>query len=120
MDLASLREKIQEDIIAYTDGMDQTTVTELCQIVVDNFNLYESLNSADKSKSFRMEVLNKQESTVTEVTYTLQDNTSEFYYKEWLNDSGKVIDCILRDKDGNEIDDAVLLEKVQVYIDSLA
>ena len=48
MDLESLREKIQEDIIAYTDGMNQTTVTELCQIVVDNFNLYESLNSADK------------------------------------------------------------------------
>ena len=65
-----------------------------------------------------MELLNKIESTVTEVTYTLQDKTSVFYYKEWLNDSGKVIDCLIRDKDGYEIDDPLLFEEVQEFIDS--
>jgi len=65
-----------------------------------------------------MELLNKTESTVTEVTYTLQDDLSAFYYKEWLNDSGKVIDSILRDKDGYEIDDPILLEEVQQFIDN--
>ena len=65
-----------------------------------------------------MELLNKTESIVTEVTYILQDKTSVFYYKEWLNDSGKVIDCLMRDKDGSEIDDPLLFEEVQEFIDS--
>jgi len=65
-----------------------------------------------------MELLNKIESTVTEVTYTFQDKTSVFYYKEWLDDSGKVIDCLMRDKDGSEIDDPLLFEEVQEFIDS--
>ncbi len=61
----------------------------------------------------------KIESVVTEVTYTLADDISPFYYKEWLNDSGKVIDSILRDKDGYEIDDPALLEEVQNFVDGL-
>ena len=65
-----------------------------------------------------MKLLNKTESIVTEVTYTLQDKTSVFYYKEWLNDSGKVIDCLMRDKDGSEINDPLLFEEVQEFIDS--
>jgi hypothetical protein len=65
-----------------------------------------------------MKLLSKTESTVTEVTYTLEDETSVFYYKEWLNDSGRVIDCLIRDKDGYEIDDSLLLEQVQEFIDS--
>jgi len=66
-----------------------------------------------------MELLNKIESVVTEVTYTLQDNVSTFYYKEWLNDRGRVVDSILRDKDGLEIDDLNLLEEVQNFVDEL-
>jgi hypothetical protein len=65
-----------------------------------------------------MKLLSKTESTVTEVTYTLEDETSVFYYKEWLNDSGKVIDCLMRDKDGYDIDDSLLFEQVQEFIDS--
>jgi hypothetical protein len=65
-----------------------------------------------------MKLLSKAESTVTEVTYTLQNETSVFYYKEWLNDSGRVIDCLMRDEDGYEIDDSLLLEQVQEFIDS--
>jgi len=66
-----------------------------------------------------MKLLDKIESVVTEVTYTLADDISPFYYKEWLNDSGKVIDSILRDKDGYKIDDPALLEEVQNFVDNL-
>ena len=63
-------------------------------------------------------LLNRVESNVTEVVYTLQDDVSAFYYKEWLNSKGKVIDSLLEDKDGYQIDDPVLLEEVQEFIDS--
>ena len=64
-----------------------------------------------------LNLLSKEESTVTEVTYTFQDETGAFFYKEWLNDSGKVIDSLMRDKDGYQIDDPVLLEQVQEFLD---
>jgi hypothetical protein len=32
-----ISEQIQEDIIAYCDGMPSEVVDELCQIVIDNF-----------------------------------------------------------------------------------
>jgi len=66
-----------------------------------------------------MELLNTTKSIVTEVTYTLKDDISAFYYKEWLDDSGKVVDCDLRDKDGNNIHDPILLEEVQQFIDNI-
>lgn len=65
-----------------------------------------------------MNLLAKSLCAVTEVEYVLHDETSVFYYKEWIHE-GKVIDCILRDKDGNSIDDANLLEAVQEYVDTL-
>ncbi len=66
-----------------------------------------------------MELLKKEEVNVIENTYTLQDETSVFYYKEFINSKGKVIDAFLRDKDGFQIDDAGLLEEVEEFIDSL-
>ena len=66
-----------------------------------------------------MELLKKEEVNVIENTYTLQDETSVFYYKEFINSKGKVVDSFLRDKDGFEIDDPSLLENVQEFIDSL-
>lgn len=69
-----------------------------------------------KDQSF--EILNKVESTVTEVVYTLQDEVSAFYYKEFLNDKGKVIDCELKDKDGGVIDDEDLMLRVQEFVDA--
>jgi len=65
-----------------------------------------------------MELLKKEEVNVIENTYTLQDETSVFYYKEFLNSKGKVIDAFLRDKDGFEIDDPILLEEVEKFIDN--
>jgi hypothetical protein len=66
-----------------------------------------------------MKLLDKTESTVTEVVYTIKDEVSTFFYKEWRNDSGKVIDAVLRDKDGFEIDNPVILEMVEEYLDSI-
>ena len=66
-----------------------------------------------------MELLKKEEVNVIENTYTLQDGTSVFYYKEFINSKGKVVDSLLSDKDGFEIDDPSLLENVQEFIDSL-
>ena len=66
-----------------------------------------------------MELLKKEEVNVIENTYTLQDETSVFYYKELIDSKGRVVDAFLRDKDGFEIDDAGLLEEVEEFIDSL-
>ena len=66
-----------------------------------------------------MELLRKEEVNVIENTYTLQDETSVFYYKEFINSKGKVVDSFLSDKDGFEIDDPSLLENIQEFIDSL-
>ena len=65
-----------------------------------------------------MELLSRTEFVVTEVTYTLQDEISAFYYKEWINAEGDVVDSVLRDKDGYQIDDPSLLERVHDFIDS--
>ena len=65
-----------------------------------------------------MELLKKEEVSVIENTYTLQDGTSVFYYKEFINSKGKVVDAFLRDKDGFEIDDPILLEEVEEFVDN--
>jgi hypothetical protein len=66
-----------------------------------------------------MELLKKEEVNVIENTYTIQDETSVFYYKELIDSKGKVVDSFLRDKDGFEIDDPILLEEVEEFIDGL-
>ena len=66
----------------------------------------------------KLQLLNKAESVVTQNVYTIQDENGAFYYKEWLSE-GKVIDAILMDRDGYQIDDADLLEQVEEYLDSI-
>ena len=66
-----------------------------------------------------MKILNKVESQVTEVVYTIQDEIGVIIYKEWINDSGKVIDSQMQDKDGYQIDDPAILEDIQNLVDSL-
>ena len=36
--LASIRESIQDDLMAYLDGMPERTVRDVCDIVVKNFD----------------------------------------------------------------------------------
>tara|TARA_Y100000310_G_scaffold260303_1_gene269169 strand:+ start:1374 stop:1517 length:144 start_codon:yes stop_codon:yes gene_type:complete len=35
----SIKMQIQEDIMIYLDGMDDEIIDNVCQIVVDNFNI---------------------------------------------------------------------------------
>jgi len=58
---------------------------------------------------------------ITERSLTLQlEDGSIVYYKEWVNDSGKVIDCTIRSKDGYDIskEDPGLFDKICDYVDN--
>ena len=66
-----------------------------------------------------MELLTTFKTKVTEVVYVFEDGTSRFHYGEWVDNKGKVYDSILRDIDGNEINDPSLLEEVQNFVDTL-
>lgn len=62
-------------------------------------------------------MLRHEVSTVTEHTYTLEDEMSIFYYKEWMDEKGNLVDSLMRDRDGHEIDDPVLQHRVWELID---
>jgi len=67
-----------------------------------------------------MQLLNKTTSTVTEVTYVLQHPAEGvIYYKEWLDDRGKVIDSVIRSKHGYEIDNPALVQEIWDMVDQL-
>lgn len=67
-----------------------------------------------------LEMLNKDTLKVTMDTYIFQDETGPFYYKEWTDEEGRVVDSILRDKDGYEINDPLLLDEVYEWFNSQA
>lgn len=56
---------------------------------------------------------------VTTETYNFITKQGPVTYMEYINDKGKVTDCNLRDEDGNEINDPVLLEKIQFFVDNI-
>jgi len=58
-------------------------------------------------------------SQLVEHTYTLKDETGVLIYKEWVDDSGKVIDFTLRNKDGEDIGDPELFDQVMEFVDGL-
>jgi len=67
-----------------------------------------------------MELLSKSKSTVTEVTYVLQHPAEGIiHYKEWIDQSGKIIESIVRSKNGYEIDDQSIVEEVWRKVDEL-
>ncbi len=67
-----------------------------------------------------MELLTNSILKVTEETFFLQDpEDGVLVYKEWSDESGNVIDLVLRSKDGYEIDDPSILERVQTFVDNL-
>lgn len=67
-----------------------------------------------------MELLTNSILKVTEETFFLQDpEDGVLVYKEWSDESGNVIDIVLRSKDGYEIDDPSILERVQTFVDNL-
>ena len=54
----------------------------------------------------------------TETYRILTETQGPVTYIEYLDDKGKVIDCNLRDDEGNEISDPALLEEIQEFVDS--
>lgn len=48
--------------------------------------------------------------------YQIEIDGVEYYYKEWLNDSGKVIDDELSDGDGL-VDNENILERIRQFVD---
>lgn len=67
-----------------------------------------------------MELLHTSKSTVIEAEYRFQLETGEVvFYKEWLDERGKVIDCALRSKSGYEISDPILMEQIQNKVDEM-
>jgi len=59
-------------------------------------------------------------SELVEHTYTLKDEKGVLVYKEWVDQSGSVMDFTLRNKDGEDIDDPELFDQVMEFIDTLS
>ena len=65
-----------------------------------------------------MKIISHTSSTVTTETYELSLGDRLLTYIEYLNDKGKLIDCNLRDVDGDEINVPTLLETIQEFVNS--
>lgn len=56
--------------------------------------------------------------TVSEQTFDIKlDDGNVVQYKEWSDQTGKIIDAALKDKKGQEIDDVKLLQKIWNFVD---
>lgn len=67
-----------------------------------------------------MELLNTQRQDIKKVSYTVKHNNGAMIKEYILIDffeGGKVIDTILRDKDGNVIEDDALMEEITTFLD---
>ena len=62
-----------------------------------------------------MKLVSKLTQTIND--YQLKINGTEYYYKEYLDDSGKVIDDELSDRDSLVIEDDNLIEQVREFVD---
>lgn len=67
-----------------------------------------------------MTLKNKTTVAVTENTFVVKRGRQTLVYKEQVNEKNKVIDCDLRDLDGNSVDDPAILEEVQDFVDNLS
>lgn len=66
-----------------------------------------------------MKITSESSSTVTTNTFEIETKYGPVVYIEYLNDKNKVIDCNLRGKHtGQEINDPVLLEEIENFIDA--
>jgi hypothetical protein len=78
--------------------------------------------SITKPYTVIMQITNKTTETITTETYEITtDYHGDVIYIEYLNEKGKVIDCVLRDSDGNDLsnlsDAPALLEEIQELVD---
>jgi hypothetical protein len=66
-----------------------------------------------------MELLNTQRQDIKKVSYTVKHDDKEYILIDYF-EGGKVIDTILRDKDGNNIEEPGLFEEISNYLDTEA
>jgi len=60
-----------------------------------------------------MKIVSKTVAAITTETYEVEKDGQKYIYIDYLNDSGKVIDSILRDENGNNVDNMTLMEEIQ-------
>ncbi|TXG76204.1 hypothetical protein E6Q11_05225 [Candidatus Dojkabacteria bacterium] len=53
-----------------------------------------------------MKIILSSTEQVTANIYQVENNGGKYTYKEWVNEKGKVVDFILLDQDGHEMDSA--------------
>lgn len=66
-----------------------------------------------------IQVVNKIETTITEVIYTLKVDDAVYVYTEWLNVDRKIIDSTIHTEIGSEVEDQALINRIWQYIDTL-
>ena len=66
-----------------------------------------------------MKLLSSTVTEVKEVCYTVEYDGIVYHYKELIDSKGKVFDCVVRDRHGNDIDDPSIFEEIGDFIDSL-
>jgi hypothetical protein len=66
-----------------------------------------------------MKIKNIEDEIIKTRTYTIEHSCEgTLTYIDYYNEKGKVIDSILRNEDGFDINDPVLFEDVQEFIDT--
>lgn len=65
-----------------------------------------------------MVLINHSAFTVSEETFNIKlDDGKLVQYKQWHDSNGKLLETVIRDKQGNEIDDVTLLQKIWNLVD---
>lgn len=66
-----------------------------------------------------MKLLSSTVTEVKEVCYTVEYDGIVYHYKELIDSKGRALDCVVRDKQGNYIDDPSIFEEIGDFIDTL-
>ena len=64
-----------------------------------------------------MELLNQTEQHIKKVSYTVKHNDKEYILIDFF-EGADMVDTIIRDKDGNTVEDAILMEEITTFLDS--
>ena len=64
-----------------------------------------------------MKLLAVDSNPVTVKTYTVEREGDTYFYIDYINDQGKIVDSILRTTEGYEVDVPALFEEIQEFVD---
>ena len=57
--------------------------------------------------------------TITTETYEVIINDKKYHFIDYLDEKSKAIDSVLRDENGDDINDPILMETAQNLVDAL-